>query len=258
VPNEVIYGEFSVEQPLGFENGPIAAAEVGRHLAILGSCAAAAWETEPKRYYLATKAQFTRFRDVATRKENKKFQGRSEIIFKSKTALKIQALISATTPFASLVCEYRILSEPAFFHLFKNLYTPSFTVASSSPYKEIPATTFEFSELNSITATVLGLSAQQCAGHFENYPVWPVAIMAHTVAQTISKLLHRIVKEEKTYTIVRSSISISELTSYAQELTFHTQCLYAFRHLSHYSFETNVLLEGRIIGTGISEIIVDD
>ena len=49
------------EQPLGAEAGPIAGAEAGRHLAILGSAAIASRSPDgDQRYYLARAAHFER------------------------------------------------------------------------------------------------------------------------------------------------------------------------------------------------------
>lgn len=58
-----VHGEFVPEQPTEWERGLVSAAEVGRHLAILGSIAATATTEESTRvYHLATRALFIRLR----------------------------------------------------------------------------------------------------------------------------------------------------------------------------------------------------
>lgn len=58
--DDSLTGTFTSEQPLVYENGLITAGELGRHMAILGSCTAVALHNGPEGYYLATKAHFTR------------------------------------------------------------------------------------------------------------------------------------------------------------------------------------------------------
>ncbi|AIY39847.1 hypothetical protein LT85_0687 [Collimonas arenae] len=259
VPNRIVQGTFSSEQPLGFENGPVASAEIGRHLAILGSCAAVAWQAEPpvsQIYYLATKARYSKLYDVAPREPGAVFQATAEVLRQDRRSLITQATISAEKPFAHLHCEYQALTEPVFLRLFKDYRVPSTPSPDHSPYRQSVQLEFDDAVGHSLIARSKALAPARCAGHFLDYPAWPVAIIVHTVAQTTSRLLHHILDKEVSYTVVKCDLSAHQLVPASEPLSFHTSCMSASAYLSHYVFETRVMRQREIVATVRTELQV--
>jgi hypothetical protein len=256
VPNRMVNGTFMSEQPLGFETGPVASAEIGRHLAILGSCAAVAWQAAPQVYYLATKARYSKLHDVAPRAAGASFQASAEVLAHDRRSLTAQAIVSAEKPFAHLYCEYQALSEPLFLRLFKDYRVPSSPCADSSPYRQSVQLDFDAPAGQSIVARSPPLAPARCAGHFLDYPAWPVAMIVHTVAQTTSRLLHHIVDKEVRYTVVKCDLSAHQLVPACEALSFHTRCVSASTYLSHYVFETKVMRNGEIAAEIATELRV--
>ncbi|AMO98531.1 hypothetical protein CAter282_0608 [Collimonas arenae] len=258
LPDRMVQGTFSSEQPLGFENGPVASAEIGRHLAILGSCAAVAWQPAPQIYYLATKARYSKLHDVAPREPGAVFQASAEVLQQDRRSLTAQAIVSAEKPFAHLYCEYQALSESVFLRLFKDYHVPSTPSPApfpeDSPYRQSIQLDFDAPVGHSLVAHSQPLAPTRCAGHFLDYPAWPVAIMVHTVAQTTSRLLHHIVEREASYTVVKCDLSAYQLVPASEPLSFHTRCVSASAYLSHYVFETDVMRNGEIVSSVATEL----
>lgn len=254
VPDQIVEGTFSSEQSLGFENGPVASAEIGRHLAILGSCAAVAWQPAPQIYYLATKARYSKLSEVAPRESGAQFQASAEVLSQDRRSLVAQAVVSAEKPFAHLYCEYQALPESVFLRLFKDYRVPSTPPTDQSPYRQPVPLDYDAPVGHSIVARSQALAPARCAGHFLDYPAWPVAVMAHAVAQTIGRLLHHIVDKEVGYTVVKSDLSAYQLVPASAALSFHTSCISAFAYLSHYVFETKVMRHDEIVAAIATEL----
>lgn len=256
VPNRIVQGTFASEQPLGFENGPVASAEIGRHLAILGSCAAVAWQAAPQIYYLATKARYSKLHDVAQRESGSCYLATAEVLSQDRRSLTAQAIVSAERPFAHLYCEYQALSEPVFLRLFKDYRVPSAPHSDHSPYRQSVQLEFDAAVGHTLVAHSKALAPARCAGHFLDYPAWPVAIIVHTVAQTTSRLLHHILDKEVCYTVVKCDLVAHQLVPASEPLSFHTSIITASAYLSHYVFETRVMRREEVVATVMTELQV--
>ncbi|QCT21354.1 hypothetical protein FEM41_17720 [Jejubacter calystegiae] len=185
--DEQVMGRFTAEQPLVYEIGAITAGELGRHLAILGSCSAVALHNGPEGYYLATRAHLTRSADQPTKGET--LYASARVLDMDKRSLKIAASAWGKTPVAELVCEYTIITPPLFKRNFKHYANPDDIIPPDSPYQ----TPISYHDLtftaNSVNAVAGPLTPQQCAGHFYGYPCWPVAIIAQTAFQITGELV---------------------------------------------------------------------
>lgn len=256
LPNRMVQGTFASEQPLGFENGPVASAEIGRHLAILGSCAAVAWQASPQIYYLATKARYSKLHDVAARAAGACYQATAEVLSQDRRSLTAQAIISAEKPFAHLYCEYQALSESVFLRLFKDYRVPSAPRPEHSPYGQSVQLEFDAIGGHALVAHSGALAPARCAGHFLDYPAWPVAIIVHTVAQTTSRLLHHLLDKEVSYTVVKCDLVAHQLVPASEPLSFHTRSITASAYLSHYVFETRVMRQAELVAVVTTELQV--
>jgi len=238
VDQQTVSGEFVPEQPLGFSRGPITTAEAGRHLAILGSCAAALAQPEPT-YYLATKARYHRFGSSATISAATPLQATAEVLEQSRRAVTAHATLASGAPFAHLSVGYQVLSAATFERLFEGYRTDENPQPGKSPYTCAPVMTFTANDGQSLTA-VASLTAGQCAGHFPHYPVWPVAIIGYYSEHVIERLFHHIVGQKAEYAIQACTVSAERLVSAADYLSFRAICTYASRQSARFTFSCEV------------------
>jgi len=215
----LLFGDFTAEQPMVYEAGPVASGELGRHLAILGSCTAVALHDGPEAYYLATKAQFTR--KFASQTPNQDMYYASATVLNiDKRTLNISAQAWGKEVIAELNCEYVILSPALFKRHFKHYETEYWPTPSESPYQHsIPLHGLEFHD-SGIVAYAGPLSADQCAGHFSLYPCWPVAIIAQTSSQVIGEFLRNIYGENVRFYVRNSKLSADILVGAGAVLKF--------------------------------------
>ena len=197
------------EHQMEDEIGPIAAAEAGRHLAILGSCAAAAIADDTKLYYLATRVvlQRTEF-----------WPGTGDPLFaattiteRSRRGLTAHATLYSGEPIYWMDCFYSVLPAKIFERLFEQYRVP---------YPEdIPGTPYRFPvALDSITSLPDGLSATcgplpagACAGHFPEFPAWPVALVMHCISRLAGRALQQHVGRQCSYSVVHADVVAEHL-----------------------------------------------
>lgn len=224
-----LVGDFVPEQELGGELGYLSAAELGRHLAILGSCAAVSLNEGITGYYLATKALYTGKSSghgtaISSQPRPPSLRASAKVLSLDKRSLKIAATAYAHQPIAELVCEYFILPPALFQRSFKTyIDTTKPMPSASSPYrKRIPLNHVEY-HAKSLSAYSGPLQPEQCAGHFLHYPSWPVAIIAHTVFKTNEALFEQVYGAGTKYHVVETQLSADKLVSARTALRFVTE-----------------------------------
>jgi hypothetical protein len=232
-----VVGEVQREHPLSQEYGPLGAAEIGRHLAIPGSCAAAATTSNDDRlYYLATHAELRRhgfaqrgFHDRA------KYRGSATIVERTARALSAQTTmqVGEDAPFVSLFVQYRILSEPLFSRLFSHLAVAGGHTGIESPYVNPIPLSWSEPGGNAIVARSQGLSPRDCAGHFRCYPAWPVAIIAACMLRTVERLLHHVLQSSVQWVMDSCTLDALELIPAAASVVFSTTYQGAVGELQH-------------------------
>ncbi|MBT2370449.1 hypothetical protein [Pseudomonas fluorescens] len=253
--NQTIRGEFIPEQDTGYETGPVAVAELGRHLAILGSCAAVILGTEEKTYYLASKGRLSLFGKPQPRGEGK-YHATAQVIAQDKRTLKVHAVASDGVPFAHLDCEYTILSDALFSKTFRNYHSAPVPVPTVSPYTQPIALEYETSHDLTLTARSQPLTPGCFSGHFVEYPTWPVAIIADTVSQVMSRLLHDILGERVHYRVAHFDVQALRLISASDPLIFRVECTVASKLLSRYMFSAQVSRGDVVAATMEMEVYV--
>ncbi|WP_130932379.1 hypothetical protein [Pseudomonas sp. Sample_24] len=217
-----IWGDFKPEQPLGSELGPLATAEAGRHLAILGSCAAALAQVEGERvYYLASRAHWDLRYNPMRFGQTPLMTARAKIVERSrKRVLARTELLIEGQLYAELSVDYQVLSEKTFQKLFSNHLVPTTSSSVSSPYAEaFPLSVLTLSE-QEITAESVGFSAARCEGHFPDYPTWPVAVVMYGLSQVMSRLLDHKVGRVTPFRLLHVRLAADELVSADKQLLF--------------------------------------
>ena len=165
------------------EQGPMTAAELGRHAAILGSSHAALLQKDDtRRYYLAQEATCRYF--VTQSPFGSPVRFRSKVLTLTKNALvaRVEASCHEQT-LALFEIRYSILKEDTFQRLFAKFAqeTPGVHEGTNSyrgtnPYKSQLCGSFELGETWA-KQSIEKVEATVCAGHFPMYPALPVAAL---------------------------------------------------------------------------------
>lgn len=220
--HDSIIGSFTPEQPLLDEIGSITTGEIGRHLAILGSCAGVILGNTPDGYYLALKGHVVRKQNSAFTANEKLFAG-AKIISVSERSLTVAAQIWGENQIAELTCEYAIVPEMFFKKKFQAYAKEDLSIPATSPYAEpISFSTLKV-ESNNLEISMGPLDAHQCAGHFYGFPCWPVAIIAQTAFQATSELIKNKYGSATRYKVQDFKLSAEKLVSSDSILTLNTQ-----------------------------------
>jgi hypothetical protein len=235
-----VCGTFAAEHCTGHERGPVAAAELVRHLATLGSCAAVVNGASAPAYYLGTKGRLKLLRNAVDREQGGVFLAVSEVLSQDRKSLVAQSVASGQDFLAHFHCEYQVLPEPVFARTFKHYRTEPVQDPDSSPYKEPIELDFEPAQQLSLTAHSRPLPGGRFAGHFAEYPAWPASVYAETVSRVASRLLHHMLDREVDYSIVRMDVDALRLISASDSVSFHITCVSASQLLSHYVFSSEI------------------
>jgi hypothetical protein len=172
---QVLTATVSAENTPNLEVGPIQGAELSRHAAIAGLCAAAVTQADSdRRYYLARQAWYEGFDNRAP--YGTPIQIRAEVLEVDKR--QARALVTATAlgePVCRLEVVYTILGESAFERLFRSrrLETPDFETFGQVPLGAVER------DGDAWIRRVEAVTLASCAGHFQNYPAMPVAVLMH-------------------------------------------------------------------------------
>jgi len=217
-----LWAPITPEQPMGVERGVMAAAETGRHLAILGSCAAARTNPDPKQhYYLAWKADL-RQTDAAAQLSHAEAQllshnliGSAKAHFISKRNARAETeLIHQPTgrKLYDLSVDYKVLTPKLFERMYADRRTDTPTVAYN-PYATQLLGLGDVMVLDDfLSANLQALNPTTCAGHFPNYPALPVAILAHILTSAAGRLFANVIGvENASYTVVNALVQAEHL-----------------------------------------------
>jgi hypothetical protein len=239
-----VRGTFIAEHSTGHERGPVAAAELVRHLATLGSCAAVVDGSAVPAYYLGTKGRLKLLRNPQHHGQGGLFQAVSEVLGQDRKSLVAQSVASGPDFLAHFHCEYQVLPEPVFARTFKHYRAEPMgdpgRDPGASPYREPIGLDFGSPEGLSLTAHSQPLPHSRFAGHFFEYPAWPASVYAEAVSRVAGRLLHHMLDREADYSVVRMDIDALRLISASEGVSFHVTCTSASQLLSHYVFSSEV------------------
>jgi len=238
--NSSVRGRFIPEHRTGRERGSIAAAEMVRHLATLGTCAAVLEGTPRPTYYLGTKGRLKLLPSAKRTAPDGSFLAQAEVIEQDKRSLVAHSTISGDGVLAHFRCEYQVLPEAVFARTFKHYRSKPLPKPDESPYKEPIELDFETPRALSLTARSRALPASRFAGHFLEYPAWPASVYAETVTRVVDRLLSHILDREVEYSVARLDIDALRLISASEPVSFHVECVSASRILSQYVFSAQV------------------
>jgi hypothetical protein len=166
------------------ELGPMSAAELSRHGAIAGLCAAALTQSDDeRRYYLASEAWYQGFANPSPPGTPVTFMAQ----LNSLERRRARATITATAnlePVMRLEVDYTILAAAAFARLFANRRSQN-----ASPQAEALPPGRIFDEGQTLVREIEAIPAGACAGHFDGYPALPVAVLMGQLANLAGQKL---------------------------------------------------------------------
>lgn len=159
------------------ETGTMEAAQVARHLAILGSCAAALSRADNKRHhYLATRAHYTRLSSAGSVHLAKDEPLHAEAIASWVDRRTARAIVKLSTTAGQglnvLDVEYTVLAKK----MFSRLHPPVDPAVRGN--KGGHSLAFEPTKTETgVTVDCGRIPESMCDGHFADYPAAPVAIL---------------------------------------------------------------------------------
>jgi hypothetical protein len=254
VYGEAIMGKFSAEQSTGFELGPISSAELGRHLAILGSCAAAIDGPDQMTYYLASKGRLKLLPNTDEVQKDPNGVAIATVTGRDRRTMTAEVLGHCGSLTAHLWCEYQVLSSEVFSRIFGGHHTGAIPRPDMSPY--VTPVTFDVlsASIDRIVVRTSEVGPQSFAGHFDNYPSWPVAILADTFGRVRSTLLHNMIDRQTNYRVGYLNVDAFQLAPAAARLTFEVECISSFPLLGRYVFSAKVRWNDKTIAAMESEV----
>jgi len=199
------------ESPAPLEVGPMPAAELGRHAAIVGlSLAALSQADGARRYYLARRAECRYVPNPAPYGAPVRFVGR--LLALDKRASKAAVVATAEgAPLASFEIDYTVLTASAFERLFRIRSRP--TPPAPSPYGRLLATEWrETADHGEQVVEEVPVGA--CVGHFDGYPALPVAVVMGQLSYLAGQL------HGEPYRVLRGEVEASDLVWAGERAVF--------------------------------------
>lgn len=200
-----LYATASAESPPFLEQGPMPAAELGRHAAITGlSHAASRQDDDERRYYLAKRADCRYHPNSSPYGTPVRF--RSEILELSKRTCRAAVTASAGgAELAEFVVDYTVLTEPTFRRLFRHrsLHTP----LAPNPYSALLEEALT-REGECAQQVIDEIPVEACVGHFDGYPAMPVAVLMGQLSYLAGRLYG---DPPRPFRVTRGDVSASDL-----------------------------------------------
>jgi len=159
------------------------AAELGRHGAIAGLCALAMTQADSaRRYYLASTAIYKGSYSRASYGSALGFVARVEELNKRTGRATVSAtdLVSGETVM-DLSVGYLVLSEAMFERLYRGQRQPTEASARLAP--------LQTARVSPGVRSLAAIPSAPCAGHFDNYPALPLAIVLSELVEISSELV---------------------------------------------------------------------
>ena len=181
----------AIEQPLGAEVGPVSGAEAGRHLAIIGSLAAALQNSaDGRHHYLATDAEVRRSRKVPEDISELVLRAHGSILDKRTAHAMVTAESDTGKRVCSMSCYYAIVEYETMRFFFADHCQPTVDT-HTDPFLELIEPDRVDIAGGHIEVDLGTVDAASCAGHFEGLPAMPVAYLMSNVVASAGRLLRK-------------------------------------------------------------------
>lgn len=184
----VFVAEAQAELPQGLALGPMRPGELSRHGAIAGLCAVALEQKDAqRRYYLATEATFTGFPSPAPYGSPVRFTAAVTALGKREAGAFVTATCGGERV-ATLDVGYSVLGTSVFERLNAAKRRP--TRRGGLELEPVSVGTVAWHG-NTGVCRIPALPAEMCAGHFDDFPAAPVALLMDQLAQIAERFAGR-------------------------------------------------------------------
>lgn len=236
----------SPEQQVDLEFGEIAAAEAGRHMAILGSIASALHQKDPARrcYYLAERAVLSSPDDLPAADGgggSMRLRARCTQTATRSADAECEIRSAAGRPLFGLRVSYKLVPDRLFERLFaahrvdmrrapaRSVHPLSEAAVlrlRRSPYRTRLPLAIQELDAQQVRGEIASVSAEACAGHFPLYPAVPVAVLMEAFSNAGGALLrHRLGDPSIRYRVRSADIVASRLVFAGQSITIRGDLL---------------------------------
>lgn len=261
----IVRAEVRAARPEAPELGAIEAAQVARHLAILGSCAAALARDDDKRHhYLATRAHYTRLSNAPSSVDEPL---RAEAIASWSDRRNARALVKLSTENGQglnlLDVEYTVLTPKMFLRFNPpveaddaeagdlesgDLETDDRTGTQRGQGIDVARLPFEVEAIeNGVRVDCGPVPASLCAGHFPGYPAAPVAIVMGQLCKAAGQAMNRhLGTPDARYRIEEGHVTASKLGRAGQRLVLEARYNKPVR--GGHQLEGLALADGDVVG----------
>ncbi|HKP63864.1 MAG TPA: hypothetical protein VJV78_44320 [Polyangiales bacterium] len=231
------------EQSVDLELGEIAAAEAGRHMAILGSvaCATHRRDRERRSYYLAERAVLRSSESLGAASKMSPLRLDAHCVQSGRRQARAECEIRRGdgTLLFGLDVTYKLVPEKIFQRLFAafrvDMRRTVRTAGAASepveylrknPYRQRLQLTVAELDRQRIRCEVPSVSVEACAGHFPLYPAVPVAVLMEAFSNAGGALLrtHRGAPELR-YRVRSADVHASRLVFAGQSIVIHGEVL---------------------------------
>jgi hypothetical protein len=227
------------------EAGAVVAAQVARHLAILGSCAVALSRDDDKRHhYLATRAHYTRMANAPSTVEGPL---RAKAIGSWVDKRSARALVTLSTAddqaLNLLDVEYTVLAPKMF-----TRFNPPIDLDAVEAAAAAAGTPNEVERRpGGIRVDAGPIPAEMCAGHFPDYPAAPVAIvMGHLCEAAGLAMIDHLGLDDHRYRIEEGHVEATGLARAGQRLVLDATYVKPVR--GGHELGGQALADGEVVG----------
>ncbi|MFI2364836.1 hypothetical protein [Promicromonospora sp. NPDC019610] len=167
-----------VQSPTGRQATPVNIAEAGRHLAILGLCAAATTNPSSRRhYYLAHRGVGRMYPATAGPLTALTGTASAQMTGRHRAEARTELRDAHGNLVAQMDVEYLVMSVPVFRRMMGPARSPD-AEEPVNPYA-LPAPLEDVATDARNAAAKLAVEASMCRGHFDSYPALPVSVAGY-------------------------------------------------------------------------------
>ena len=251
-----LHAKVDNEYIIPLEGGPIAVAEAGRHIAILGSIKLAHdYNFGEKCYFLATKAKLTR--ESSKISDSPHLSLEVETLYKDKRNGEIGGSIydSDKQLLFSVNIGYNVLRKNIFERLYKNYRQPNCPTLDESPYinrKSLVNLKVGSQEAFGEYETIMPC---ECEGHFKNYPALPVAIVGNLFIELGMKLFQKCTDGQFSKIVARKTSMAAQKLAFAGESISFTARIKSMNSPASITIVTEALVGDETISNAEFELL---
>jgi hypothetical protein len=226
--NDWLVAKAPIQCVSDYESPLMKASEVGRHLAILGSCHGALVNpSKTKHYYLASEAVMTSFDAYSsdTSEDYLYARAKSTFINKRQLASETELYNQKGELLAKMQVKYHVLLEEFFLSRFShasNIQAPKDD--NQNPYAKPIELDILALDDNRLESSIGVVKPEMCIGHFDGVRALPVAILAQCTTNASFILLRKKLKNDTAKFVVKEcSMTASTLATAGQSVTISTR-----------------------------------